>query len=766
MNNPAALQQWRARFSVAACAFLLAIPSRSAFGQAAKPAAPTDDEVITLEEYRVETNSNNSYLATETTSGTRMAQKVIDLPFSVQSIPSEFFNDFMLFDYDEMNGFISNVKPADSAGAGNGGATLRGFALPQFRNGFSIIQQPDLNNVDRVEVLKGPSSGVYGATAPGGILNFITKQPKSQQQSTLDYAIGSFQYKRVAGSNTGPITKKLFYRVDGTYYDQKRPTDFWYNRTLDLSAALVYRPTSNTTINLEFSFTQRNSNPLPVFTRYVDKSGKTAGLVYTMPDDLYPGLGERLSRFNQAGPYNRYQRYNNSTYLTVQHRFSPNWSLQASVANTNRKFRRSGTSSLGNWSLLTNNWTASRSPYHQAIDYEQDGLQIDLSGKFETPGLKHQNHLGLDGIYLSQNTKSWQLTNTAAIQAALPAGITAAQWQKPNPYDLDLLVRAGQPAFDSNVWPLIDGSTNNLFTEDFGAFYNHMVSMLGDRLTVMGTGRVDGYNIRRQQPRTTNGNLREAGSHTNYATYTVGASYKIVGEKLVAYSSYGSSFYPSPNVDKNTGDVYGNTESKGGEVGLKGILFNQGFSYSVAAFSVTQDNEAVDNPDNPSGNDPLLPALVAGGSSRSRGVGIDLSGRLTSQLSLLGNMGWLDCRTIKNVSDATVIGRRLTNSGPARKGSVGATYSFDQARLKGLKAGLTYYFSTENVRFYGTATSSTVYMPANSYWGAMTSYSFRMRTARVTLKLAATDLFAQQKLTDNAFWPTGTTVRFDVGLKF
>jgi outer membrane receptor protein involved in Fe transport len=240
----------------------LSLPAVVASAQtsAARTAAGAD-ETVSLPEFRVETNKDNSYLATETTSGTRMAAKILDLPFSVQSLPSEFFNDFMLFDFDELNGYVSNIKPADPAGAGNGGSRLRGFGMPQFRNGFGIIQQPDSNNVDRVEVLKGPSAGTYGATAPGGIINFITKKPQARPAYTLDYIVGSDDYQRVSASATGPLAKKLFYRVDGTYYDFERPTDWWYNRTLDLSTGLVYKFTANTSLSAEFAFTERKANP-------------------------------------------------------------------------------------------------------------------------------------------------------------------------------------------------------------------------------------------------------------------------------------------------------------------------------------------------------------------------------------------------------------------------------------------------------------------------------------------------------------------------
>ena len=768
MKTPNRTLPLHARSASVALALLtasLAISTRAQTSASSK-AAGSSDETISLPEFRVEANPDNSYLATETTSGTRMAMKMIDLPYSVQSLPSEFFNDFMLFDFDELNGYISNVKPADSAGAGNGGSTIRGFGTPSFRNGFAIIQQPDSNNVDRVEVLKGPSSGIFGATAPGGVVNFITKKPKTKAESSFEYIGGSDSYKRINLSTTGPISKNLFYRIDGTYYDFNRPTDWWYNRTLDISGVLVYKFSANTSINAEFVFTQRNANPFVAFTRWVDATGRTKGLVYTIPEDQHPGYAERLSRFNQGGPYNRYQRYNNSSYLTFQHRFNESWALQANLAYTQRRFRRMGPTAPGNWSFVTNNWTGSRTMIHQNLLYDQDGAQVDLAGKFTAGGVEHQSHVGFDWIYIGQKFKTWNLTNTTLIQSQLPAGISLADWQKPNPFDLDFMIRAGQPEFDSTVWP-VDGSNSNLFTEDLGVFYNHTVTMLNNRLVLMATGRADSYKIHRQQLLSTNPKFVDATSSKNYTTYSTGVSYKILGQKLVAFGSYGTSFNPSPSVDRNTGEVYGNTESSGGELGFKGILFDSGFSFTASAFNVRQDNQTVSNPNNPGGADPRLPALAPGGSTRSKGIGIDVSGKIAKNISLIGNMGWLNSRTIENIASPTSVGLRVANSGPARKGSVGATYAFSSGMLKGLRAGLTYYYSTENVRIYGSATSDTVYLPANSYWGGMMAYSFKPRQrVQLTLRLAVTDLFSQQVLTENAFWPAGAQWKLSAGLKF
>jgi len=741
----------------------------SAAAQSKTPESRTPEgaaETVLLPEFRVNTDAENAYLATESISGTRTAAKLIELPLSVQWIPSELINDFMLFDFDEMNAFVSNVKPADAAGAGNGGTTLRGFGISQFRNGFSLTQQPDSNNVDRVEIVKGPSSSVYGATGPGGIVNFITKKPQAQPAYSLDVIAGDNDYWRVNGSATGPLSRRLFYRVDATYYDFKRPTDFWFNRTLDLSGGVVFKFTPHTSLQAEFQFTQRVANPFPSFARYIDRNNRTQGLLYTIPADLYPGLGDRLSRFNQLGPYNRYERYNNSSYLTFQHRFTPTVSFQVSLSHSNRHFRRFGPTSTGNWSLITNTWTGNRAAFHQRINYEQDGVQTDLAVKRTVGAAEHQAHIGLDWKYSGQKSRQWQLSNGPAILAGLASGSSLAAWQRPNPFDLDSLLRAGQPVFNDS-WPLVAASVTNEYVEDFGAFYNHMATFNERRAAVMGTIRGDLYRSQIQQPLSPRATLRDGEARKRYSTYTVGFTYKIVGEKLVGYGSYGHSFNPSPTVDSNTGETYGNRESTGGEAGFKGLLFNSAFSYTASVFNVRQENETVANPNNPTGLDPTLPALSPGGSTRSKGVGIDVSGRPTKNISLVANMGWLDCRTVQNLADPASVGRRVTNSGPVRKGSIAATYAFPQRRLKGLRSGFTYYYSTENIRFYRTATTTDVYLPGNNYWGGMLSYSWKL-SSRVTanLHLAVTDVFSQQVLTDNAFAPTGAQWKLRTGLRF
>ena len=103
-----------------------------------------------LQEFHVSTNPDNSYLATESTSGTRVATPIVNLPYSVQVLTEDFFKDFQLFDLDEQVPFVGGMAPGDKNQGGGGGTRLRGFTVPYFRNGFYRRQAPDSNVITTV----------------------------------------------------------------------------------------------------------------------------------------------------------------------------------------------------------------------------------------------------------------------------------------------------------------------------------------------------------------------------------------------------------------------------------------------------------------------------------------------------------------------------------------------------------------------------------------------------------------------------------------
>jgi iron complex outermembrane receptor protein len=234
-------------------------------------------------------------------------------------------------------------------------------------------------------------------------------------------------------------------------------------------------------------------------------------------------------------------------------------------------------------------------------------------------------------------------------------------------------------------------------------------------------------------------------------------------------------------VDPNTGTIHGNTSAKGVELGVKGALLDRRLSYTVVAFRTTQDNEVTDNPDwvaeLDSAKRETLPRYAAGARSRTKGIGLDVSGRLSEYLSLTGSMSWTDARVLENKVNPGLVGTRLTSQGgfPVRSGSVGASYRLPRSSwLRGMSTGLTYLYRARYLRIV-TATTPGAFtddlnIPSQSEWGGYIAYTHMPFDSRrklgVTYKLNVQNIFDRDDVTVAGYYPTGREVAVTMTVRF
>ncbi|MCX6954609.1 MAG: TonB-dependent receptor plug domain-containing protein [Verrucomicrobia bacterium] len=786
--------------------------SRSSLTAADLRPVAEESEVIALPEFSVSAAKASGYMATETTSGTRTASSILNLPYSVQVITNEFFNDFRLFDLDDQIPFVSNAAQGDKYAGGGGGTRIRGFLAPYFRNGFYRRQAPDGSSIDRVEVVKGPASAIYGRAAPGGVINYISKKPRSTPESLLSYSLGSYDNQRVEASTTGPIVpNRLFFRVDGTYYDQKRTTDFWYNRTMNLSSSVQYRLSPVSALTFEFEHVTRTMNDFQNFVRYLEAETNPAttqtlirrGFAYYMPKETYGDLGERLARFNQSGPHRKTIRRNNSYYLTFEHKFNSVFSLRANTSYTTRWFQQDFGTTL-EWSTAPNTissalaiarygalaaglpgyWNGDRAYHHRTIADMQAGSQIDLTATFAVGASRHRTLLTFDVLEDDTNEDRWALSGDPLRAYMASTGYSESDinfWSRPNPYQLARYKSIPDPVFDPARFPMLDANTFNIYNTLRGGLLSHTVELFDSRLILLGTARMDYATIHRQQPLSTDPQLKDAKQSYDIFTYSTGVNYRLLGEAIVGFVSTGKSFNPAPQVDPNTGTIHGNTSAQGVELGIKGTLLDRRLAYTLVTFRTTQDNEVTDNPawvtETDSARRETLPRYAAGARSRTKGVGLDLSGRLTDNLSLTGSMSWTDARVLENKANPSLVGTRLTSQGgfPVRSGSAGASYRFPAGGwLRGVSSGFTYLYRAPYLRVV-TATTAGAFtddlnLPGQSEWAGYLAYTHQPIASRkklsVTYKVNVQNIFDQRVITVSGYVPTGreiavtTTVRF------
>lgn len=208
----------------------------------AQTTEPVDSEIINLPTFTVSTAQDVGYRAGNSVSATRIDTPIKDLPFSISAFTEQFIEDVAALDLQDILRYAPGVTSGDkSFVAGNNRFSIRGFDgdVPPQRNGFTGNRNVDSANVERVEVIKGPASLLYGQIIPGGTINYITKRPKPKAFTSIKVSAGNeSDYRAVIDVNT-PLGQKDRHprgrllqsgRPMGRYGEQQdhpdRPVDF------------------------------------------------------------------------------------------------------------------------------------------------------------------------------------------------------------------------------------------------------------------------------------------------------------------------------------------------------------------------------------------------------------------------------------------------------------------------------------------------------------------------------------------------------------
>ena len=219
------------------------------------PAAPDQGEIIV-------TGTELQGLATVTTTGSRLGLSVLETPASVSVLSGDAIR--LRGDLDLVDAVTRAPGISTAANLGNGGTALvaRGFdgqgSVLQLVDGVrlfpvagTITFPADPWMVDRVEVLSGPSSVLYGQGALGGAINFVSKQPTPDRTLIEGEAgYGSQNTAHVAAGISGPLNDRISYLADASWRRSDGYVDRGNSRSIALSGAIRYAPTDRFSITL------------------------------------------------------------------------------------------------------------------------------------------------------------------------------------------------------------------------------------------------------------------------------------------------------------------------------------------------------------------------------------------------------------------------------------------------------------------------------------------------------------------------------------
>lgn len=640
----------------------------------------------------------------KTASVTHSDLPIQDIPLSIQLIDQTLLQQQLTIDVRDAIKNVSGITNTGTYAGGYADYTGRGFAMngtSNFRrNGIYLNNMSHLynDNIERIEILKGPASVMYGDIAPGAVMNFVTKKPLDYDYRKFEMKIGEYGLYRPSFDLSGPLDQqhKLLYRVNASYERSNSFIDYVNNQTLLFTPSITWLITPKLSWNIEAAFKndERTHN-----TGVVSPDGTTATL------DQLP-----ISRF-LGEPNNQFRYRETSLYSDLNYALNTHWRIRNSTFYSNTQDRVEGTY----YPLLTPDEEGNivRSTWMTNFFPTSWGNNLDVVGNVETGVFKHALAFGID--YL-RNENGY---NQVESQQMEPINIF-------NPvYGLTKVIR-------SNSYPGMEGP--KAFFSRTGIYAQEQLSTLQDRLHLFVGLR---YNITRQGTEFTNASpapelYKE--DKKNLLSPRIGLVIK-PKDWLSLYGSYAQS-YEQNGQDMLTGNIIPQTDADQWETGIKTSLLNDRLGIGLAAFRINKENvfgyvyNLTEEPDFPHlyWDPDTKIASYLGGHHRSKGIELDVNGVLAKGLNVNLAASYIDAYVVQDPAFAT--GNQLR--GNAKKtANFWAHYQFQQGALQGFSLGWGIFYKDG---FYTNSNNDPTKW-LDSFWSmdASAGYNYRNVFARLNV---------------------------------
>jgi iron complex outermembrane recepter protein len=584
------------------------------------------------------------YRASGATTATKTNTPLRDVPGSIQVIPKQVLKDQNLLRLNDSLRNVSGIQQDDSFGGQIDRVNIRGFATDTFlQDGIrqSQFSTRETENIERIEVLKGPASVLYGNLEPGGAINLVTKQPLADPYYQAEISIGSFAFIRPSFDLSGPLNsdKTLLYRLNGAYEYNDGFRDFQTNTSrISIAPTLSWKISNKTDLTLEFSYL----NDLRPFDEGIVAIGND---VANIPFNRV--LGDANNRRTVEEFKVGYQ---------FEHRFNENWKLRNSfryLSSDTFDFR------LANW-IVEDDGTLDRRFVSNKDFYESFSLNTDVTGTFKTGSIEHTLLIGLD---LNRETTTGGQRRLTDHPSFFTNIFTQTQVSDPLP---------NVGVADLNTF----GRNGSREQNRLGLYLQDQIKLL-DNLKLLVGGRFDFYD------RTSVDLLSETTSKDSVQRFSprVGVVYQPI-EPISLYASFSQSFNPdffsvladgSP-VEPSTATQY--------EVGIKGEFLNKRLSTTLSAYRINKTNIATTDPANPDFS-------IAVGEVRSQGIELDIVGEPIKGWNLIASYAYTDAEVTQD--NFFSVGNRVANV-PLHSASLWSTYEIQKGDLKGFGFGLGLFF--------------------------------------------------------------------------
>ncbi|MGF6315287.1 TonB-dependent siderophore receptor [Pseudomonas frederiksbergensis] len=518
--------------------------------------------VIGLENAETAWSPVEGYVATRTAAGTKTDTALVEAPRSISVATRQQMEDRGVQNLDDAVRYMPGIV-ASSYGSDTRADWLlvRGFEPTQFLDGLPLPKGVYANpkqetwNLERLALLRGPASSVYGQTPPGGLLDMVSRRPSAESSNEIQVQYGSDNHRQINFASTGKIDDEgqFLYGLSGVVRDSGTQIDHVDNKRYNIAPSLTWNIDEDTKFTL-----------LTQFTR--DDTGITSQFLPVQGTKIHSPLGKISHHKNLGDPdWEFYDRTYYALGYAFEHRLNDVWQFKQNLRYTKSDLSfQALTPGAYPFTQVDAEGNVGRSSTSVDEDISQFAVDNNFQGDFATGDIRHTLLIGLDHQRTNTNYTSifgdgltTNVNNPIYGQPIIrPARSTAFYDYDQKTYQSGLYVQ-DQMALDQ--WRLTLGGRED-WVHTGTKFFN----------------KADATNTERDKKFSGNAAI----------------SY-VFDSGFVPYLSYAESFQPTSKAVASPTESFKPTEGKQWELGIKYQPPGSNTLLTAAVYDLTQKNVSV-----------------------------------------------------------------------------------------------------------------------------------------------------------------------------
>lgn len=655
--------------------------------QAADTTAAKDGETLTVTaDPNTPAEATNGYQPLNTSTATLTNMPMLDIPQVVNTVSDKVLEDQHATTLDEALYNVSNVVQTNTLGGTQDAFVRRGFGANRdgsiMTNGLRTVLPRSFNAAtERVEVLKGPASTLYGILDPGGLINVVTKRPERTFGGSLSATSSSFGGGTGQVDVTGPIDgTRMAYRLTGEYQDE----DYWRN----------FGNERSTFIAPSLTWFGDDATVTVLYSHRDYKTPFDRGTIFDLNTKKAVDV-DRKTRFDE--PFNVTDGQSDLAQLNAEYRLNSQWTAKFDYSYSQDKYSDNQARVMA-YDAKTGNLTR-RVDATQGSTQRMHSTRADLQGNVDIAGFYNE-------ILTGVSYENYDLLRTDMMRCKNVKGFNIY-----HPVYGKLNKCTTVSAADSD---------QTLKQESYSAYAQDALYLTDKWIAVAGM-RYQYYTQYAGKGRPFNVNTD---SRDEQWTPKLGLVYKLTSS-VSLFANYSQTFMPQSSIASYIGDLPPET-SNAYEVGAKFDLFD-GVTANIALFDIHKRNVLY--------NESVGGETIAktAGRVRSQGVEVDLAGSLTENTNIIASYGYTDAKVLE---DPDYAGKPLPNV-PRHTGSLFLTYDIHNAFAGNT---LTLGGGGHGVSRRSATNGADYYLPGYFVADAFAAYKMKLQYP-VTLQVNVKNLF-------------------------